>query len=92
MDIYLKNKIVNAGEQELRDMNALIVLRLKSINTINGYKVAATLKLGDMVAFKSPRGVLTGVLEKINDKTVNVNTPTGGWKVALNLVRKVEHE
>ena len=50
---------------------------------------AAAFRVGDVVYFDSKRGMrVSGKIQKINRKTIQVSTATGDWKVSPSLLRK----
>ena len=51
---------------------------------------ARSLTVGAMVTFEGRGGkMVTGVVDKINRKTVVVTTPTGKWRVTASMIKQV---
>jgi uncharacterized protein YkvS len=78
----------------IRNMNAdeinQVVEAIKLQRTYNARQTARALSVGSMVTFEGRGGkMITGVVEKINQKTVVVNTPTGKWRVTASMLKQV---
>ncbi len=79
----------------LRAINRACIDRMREAQRIKlqGLQASGALRVGARVSFESrkTRTRVTGVVEKINQKTVMVKSPTGLWKVAPSLL-KVESD
>jgi FKBP-type peptidyl-prolyl cis-trans isomerase 2 len=64
-----------------------VVEAIKLQRTYNARSVARELNVGDTVSFTGKRGTVVGTVEKINTKTVLVNSPSAGrWKVTASML------
>ena len=66
-----------------------VVEAIKLQRTYNARSVARTLSVGDTVQFDGRRGRVTGRVEKINIKTVIVNSLGGKWRVTASALTQV---
>ena len=67
-----------------------VVEAIKLQRTYNARQTARALTVGAMVSFEGRGGkTVTGVVEKINQKTVVVSTPTGKWKVTASMLKQI---
>jgi uncharacterized protein YkvS len=67
-----------------------VVEAIKLQRTYNARQTARSLMVGDVVSFTGRKGQVTGTVEKINQKTVIVNSPTAGkWKVTASMLTQV---
>jgi len=80
----------------IRNMNAdeinQVVEAIKLQRTYNARSATRSLMVGDTVSFDAKtRGVITGQVEKINTKTVQVrcNRTQGLWKVTASVLKQV---
>ena len=80
-----------SDEDELRDLNDLIVSRLRDMYSIRQMQAKSQFKIGDEVNFFSNKvGLLSGRVVKKNPKTIVVSTPNGEWRVSPSMLNKVE--
>lgn len=81
--------IKRLNEEDLLFLNRLIVERLKLIAQARATKLMTEFTRGDRVGFQAPDGkMLTGVVLRLNKKTVSVVTDDGcRWNVAPGLLR-----
>jgi len=77
---------------ELEELQSDVFTALKFQRDKINLQKARELSIGDEVQWESRGGgIFTGRVEKINRKTVIVNTPTAGrWKVSTFVVKKIE--
>ena len=68
-----------------------VVEAIKLQRTFNARATARSLTVGDVVEFTGRGGrTVVGTVEKINRKTVIVNTPTQGkWKVTASMLKQI---
>ena len=68
-----------------------VVEAIKLQRTFNARATARSLTVGDVVEFTGRGGrTVVGTVEKINRKTVIVNSPTQGkWKVTASMLKQV---
>lgn len=89
------NKIdqINLNElspSELKELNRRVVERLKYLGSVKMMHSMNRLHLGQRVCFETEYGTITGVLTKLNQKTVNVSGDDGtDWRVSPSLVKPV---
>lgn len=70
---------------DLRRVSEVINARFREIQR----RMAVMFQVGDQVQFKSRSGqTVTGTVQKVNQKTILVKTPTMNWKVAASLLQK----
>lgn len=71
--------------EDLREAQNALNARFRELQR----RAAVSFRIGDKVQFKSRAGLMvTGTVTKINQKTIQVNTPTSNWKVAASLLQK----
>ena len=79
----------------IRDMNNdeinQVVEAIKLQRTFNARATARALSIGDTVQFTGRANrTVVGTVEKINRKTVIVNSPTQGkWKVTASMLKQI---
>ena len=66
-----------------------VVEAIKLQRTFNARSVARALSVGDTVQFDGRKGRVTGTVEKINTKTVIVNSLSGKWKVTASMLKQI---
>ena len=68
-----------------------VVEAIKLQRTYNARATARALTVGDTVSFEGRGGrTVIGTVEKINRKTVIVNSPTQGkWKVTASMLKQI---
>ena len=66
-----------------------VVEAIKLQRTYNARQTARALSVGDTVQFEGRNGRVTGTVEKINQKTVIVNSFSGKWKVTASMLKQV---
>lgn len=72
--------------EEIKEINDAVSLQWTFIQLC----AAKSFRKGDKVTFTGKGTVLTGVVEKVNQKTVAVKTgPHQTWRVSPNLLKKV---
>jgi uncharacterized protein YkvS len=87
---------VQTAIKAIRDMNNdeinQVVEAIKLQRTFNARATARTLAVGETVQFKGRANrTVVGTVEKINRKTVIVNSPTQGkWKVTASMLTSLE--
>lgn len=70
---------------DLREVQNALNVRFRELQR----RAAVSFRVGDKVQFKSRSGqIITGTVQKINQKTVSVNTPTSNWKVSASLLQR----
>lgn len=79
----IANAIRQLSEQDLQYLNRMIVERLKLISQARSTAMLSNFNVGDRVSFSSSAGEkLSGVIIRINKKTVSIVTNEGGqWNV-----------
>jgi len=94
----LVNTIVDSLAQlndtkALRHLNKQVVARLNHLDRQEQAVAALAFNIGQRVKFESKkRGVISGVITKVNQKTVNVKTETLTWRVSPSLLTVVENK
>ena len=80
----------------IRNMNSdeinQVVEAIKLQRTYNARTATRSLMVGDTVSFDAKtRGIITGTVEKINTKTVNVrcSRTQGLWKVTASALKQI---
>mgnify|MGYP003624628244 CR=1 FL=1 len=66
-----------------------VVEAIKLRRTLNARQTARALSVGDTVQFDGRNGCVTGTVEKINIKTVIVNSLGGKWRVTASALTQV---
>ena len=76
--------IRNANMDELNTIIALVRDRQRSIQT----EIGGSFRVGDSVYFNDKRGAkVTGIIKKINRKTIKVDTGGYLWSVSPSLLK-----
>jgi len=85
---------MSAATKAIFDIDNLDDLR-EAQNALNArfrelqLRAAHSFRIGEKVTFKTRTGeIVTGVIKKINQKTVSVQTATTNWKVSASLLKK----
>jgi len=78
--------IARANREEAR----LIQDALKARYNTLARDEATQFRIGMTVSFTHQNKEIEGVVEKINRKSINVNTPFGGWRISPSLLTVVE--
>jgi hypothetical protein len=83
--------IEHLSEAELIDLNRRVVARVKFLQEMRNFHQMLALSVGDRVSFHpASHGDLTGIIVKVNRKTVTVLTDDRQqWNVAPGLLTKV---
>ena len=80
--------IEQAGVDELRMLNRLIIERLRFLTEEEARKGARAYLIGDAVEFEDRKGHwMQGRIVRINRKTVSVETEAGPWRVHPKFLR-----
>jgi len=75
--------IKRLGEDDLIFLNKLIVERMKLISQARSTHQMGRFNIDDRVRFQTHRGQKTGVIMRLNKKTVSIRTDDGGkWNVS----------
>ena len=71
---------------ELRALNRAVIERINILNrvSLDGFKI------GEAVSFNARGDEITGIVLKINKKSVSVRTSKGTWRVSPSLLSRVE--
>ena len=70
---------------DLRSVQNALAIRFKELQS----RAAHSFMKGDKVKFETRSGeIITGVVARINQKTVTVNTPNSQWKVSGSLLKR----
>jgi hypothetical protein len=90
----LKKQINDIEDEKTLDMLADHVHKcLKVARTTSSLRRQASgeIAFGKKVSFEGRRGMkITGTITKVNQKTCNVKTDMGNWRVAIGLLTVVE--
>ena len=82
------NAAILAGSfsaEEIRSISQAVSVKFKEMQRVATYRYAK----GDKVTFQTRSGeTISGVIARVNQKTVTINTPTSQWKVSSTLIRK----
>ena len=71
--------------EEIRALSNAISFKFKEMQRMATVRFAK----GDKVKFETRSGeTITGVIARVNQKTVTINTPTSQWKVSSTLIRR----
>ncbi len=81
------------SEDQLRQLNREIVRRLDVASCARRKAQLMSFEIGDRVEFETDRGVVSGTVVRVNQKTASIETDDGpGYRVAPSLLRKVINE
>ncbi|KKT34405.1 MAG: hypothetical protein UW24_C0032G0003 [Parcubacteria group bacterium GW2011_GWA2_44_12] len=75
--------IKRLGENDLIFLNKLIIERLKLIAQAKSTHHMARFNIGDRVGFRTHDGKKTGIIMRLNKKTISIKTDDGAdWNVS----------
>ena len=78
------------SEQELRALNHEIIRRLQMHSIIRNKSQLMAFRIGDRVAFDADHGTVEGMVTRVNQKTVTIQSDDGrGWRVSPGFVSKI---
>jgi hypothetical protein len=92
MDKPMKIKINldSLSEQELRDLHLEISRRLQMHAFVRTKSKLMAFRIGDRVAFESDHGTVEGMVTRVNQKTVTIQSADGiAWRVSPGFLTKV---
>jgi len=76
-------------EKELMIANKLIVDKLKFLQKSKSLQAMSNFCIGDTVYFEKDYEMVTGIITKLNQKTVSIETEDGiGWNVAPSFLKR----
>ena len=82
------NSAILAGSfsaEEIRSISQAVSIKFKEMQRVATVRFAK----GDKVSFQTRSGeTITGVVARITQKTVTVNTPNSQWKVSGSLLKR----
>ena len=83
------SEVINIeDEATLKQLNNLIVAKLNNIRDNRNLTAMSRFRVYDKVSFEGKNGrTIRGRITKINQKTINVDTPQGSWRVAPSFLR-----
>ncbi|MFT2794056.1 hypothetical protein ACMV5I_29245, partial [Serratia sp. T13T92] len=92
--INLAELIDDMPEEELITLHNIIVNRLNSLQRQRTRQSMEDFRPGDVVSFRTDDGqTVTGVLVRLNKKTVTVHTESGSrWNVAPQLLTRIKRK
>lgn len=92
--INLAELIDDMPEEELITLHNIIVNRLNSLQRQRTRQSMEDFRPGDVVSFRAEDGqTVTGVLVRLNKKTVTVHTESGArWNVSPQLLTRVKRQ
>lgn len=84
----LFSDLKNASDQDLRSLNSQIVSILNQRSKVRSISAGSAFNVGQTVSFKSKNGdLISGVVERINVKSIKIKTDRGFWNVSPTLVK-----
>lgn len=87
----INEKINNMTIEDLIELNSRIVKRIKHLRDLQNIQLSLSLNVGDFVSFDGrSRGLMKGVITKINRKTAKVDVNGQIWNVSLTLLEKTK--
>ena len=91
MDPRMAEFVDHLKEEQLRDLNRLIVDRLRLLHERRAREAAGAFSIGDAVEFQSDCGhKVTGRVARINRKSITVAGSQGSWRVHPKLLRRAQ--
>jgi hypothetical protein len=79
----------NLTEAELIALNRLVVERIKLMRRAGKIVQMSNFAVGEKVSFQTTDGrSISGIISKLNQKTVSIITETGQWNVSPELLQK----
>jgi ribosomal protein L21E len=83
--------IENLPLEELIKIHWKILKRIQKLGKIKLYEELQKFDIGDRVSFKNKADVITGVVIRVNQKSLTIKTDQGRtWYVAPGLVTKIQ--
>ena len=88
--VQITDRIEKLNEQQLRQLNHIIVERLKLVNSAKALQALSKFNIGDVVSFDHYGEIIEGRIIRINQKTVSIITldQKQRWKVAPAFLKK----
>ena len=87
--IKVRELIDYLTEKELMIINGFVVDKLKFIRKAKSLQAMSNFCIGDTVYFEKDHEMITGVVTKLNQKTVSIKTEDGiGWNVAPSFLKR----
>ncbi|MDB2550321.1 hypothetical protein N9X24_00450 [Rickettsiales bacterium] len=84
-----RDLIDHLSEKELMMINQLVVEKLKYIQKSSSLKAMSNFIVGDRICFERNDELVTGVVKKLNQKTISIETDEGiGWNVAPSFLKR----
>jgi len=85
----VRDLIDHLSEKELMMINQLVVEKLKYIQKSSSLKAMSNFIVGDRICFERNDELVTGVVKKLNQKTISIETDEGiGWNVAPSFLKR----
>lgn len=81
-------EIENLSLEELVKLNSKIIKRIRELNKIRLCSDLQKFEVGDRVCFDGNGSIITGVVIRVNQKSLTIKTDQGMWYVAPKLVKK----
>jgi uncharacterized protein YchJ len=83
LPLPLQKMVDQLSEEQLRNLNRVVVEKLKLFNKVHHLKSMSKLNVMDRVFFNHNDRKIVGTVTRLNQKTVTVMTDDGGhWNVA----------
>ena len=87
----ISDSLLQLNEEQLVQLHAIIVERLRLFRSAKHLRAMADFNLGDMVSFEYNGQKILGTITKLNQKSVSIVTLDGKpWKVSPQLLAKVQ--
>jgi len=85
----VRDLIDHLSEKELMMINQLVVEKLKYIQKSTSLKAMSNFIVGDRICFERNNELIIGVVKKINQKTISIETDEGiGWNVHPSFLKR----
>ncbi len=83
------NAIAKMSKEELLELNSIVVKAANTKIRSEQAAIASTFKINDKVKWNGKYGSNSGVVQKVNRKTIIVKTAEGmEWKVSPSLLKR----
>ncbi len=76
--------------KELVELNHRICERIKNLTDKERFEVLQNFHVGEQVRFQSEGNAITGIVIRINRKTISVKTKEGYWNIEPQFITKVK--
>ena len=82
-------QLAHFDETELLELNSQVIFHLRRTRAAKSKAIKMSLNEGDKVRWSGKRGLQMGTVVSIKRKFAHIETPTGRWRVPMNMLEVV---